>query len=270
METLGFIGTGLMGFPMARNLVRHFGQLVVWNRSPEKSAALVSFGAQVAANPGELLDRCRIVIMMLATEDAIDDVLARAGADRSDSLNGRIVVHMGTTSPAYSAALNERIRTAGGQYVEAPVSGSRLPAENGQLVGMLAGDPDAVAEVRPWLTPVCKETFVCGPVPVRAGRRAGLRPLRYHWLRHALQHHRGLPHLPDDLRFDQRPCRRQAPLVLQGPTRQQVAEFHRVGLAHGGQDNGAPGLRHDHPTYFGTFLYDSFGNRIEAVCHRAE
>ncbi|WP_138678449.1 NAD(P)-dependent oxidoreductase [Candidatus Accumulibacter phosphatis] len=165
METLGFIGTGVMGFPMARNLARHFGQLVVWNRSPGKSAALVPFGAQVAASPGELLDRCRIVIMMLATEDAIDDVLRQAGADLPGSLSGRIVVHMGTTSPAYSAALNERIRPAGGQYVEAPVSGSRLPAENGQLVGMLAGDPDAVAEVRPWLAPVCKETFVCGPVP---------------------------------------------------------------------------------------------------------
>jgi len=53
-------------------------------------------------------------------------------------------------------------------------------------------------------------------------------------------------------------------------TRQQVIEFHRAGLAHGGRDNGAPGLRHYHPTYFGAFLHDPFGNRIEAVCHRAE
>lgn len=165
MDALGFIGTGVMGFPMARNLARHFGQLVVWNRSPEKSAALVPYGAQVAATPRELLNRCRIVIMMLATEDAIDDVLEQSGIGCQDALSRHIVVHMGTTSPAYSAGLNERIRAAGGQYVEAPVSGSRLPAENGQLVGMLAGDPEAVAEVRPWLAPVCKETFVCGPVP---------------------------------------------------------------------------------------------------------
>ncbi len=53
-------------------------------------------------------------------------------------------------------------------------------------------------------------------------------------------------------------------------TRQQVVEFHRAGLAHGGRDNGAPALRHYHPTYFGAFLHDPFGNRIEAVCHRAE
>lgn len=53
-------------------------------------------------------------------------------------------------------------------------------------------------------------------------------------------------------------------------TRQQVIEFHHAGLAHGGRDNGAPALRHYHPTYFGAFLHDPFGNRIEAVCHRAE
>lgn len=53
-------------------------------------------------------------------------------------------------------------------------------------------------------------------------------------------------------------------------TRQQVVEFHRAGLAHGGRDNGAPALRHYHPTYFGAFLHDPFGNRIEAVCHRPE
>lgn len=53
-------------------------------------------------------------------------------------------------------------------------------------------------------------------------------------------------------------------------TRQQVAEFHRAGLAHGGRDNGPPGLRHFHPTYYGAFLHDPVGNRIEAVCHRAE
>lgn len=54
-------------------------------------------------------------------------------------------------------------------------------------------------------------------------------------------------------------------------TRAQVAAFHRAGLAHGGRDNGAPGLRPQyHANYFGAFLYDPFGNRVEAVCHRAE
>jgi 3-hydroxyisobutyrate dehydrogenase len=72
---------------------------------------------------------------------------------------------MGTTAPEYSAALAADVTAAGGRYVEAPVSGSRIPAEKGELVAMLAGDPDAVAEIRPLLAPMCRETVVCGAVP---------------------------------------------------------------------------------------------------------
>jgi 3-hydroxyisobutyrate dehydrogenase len=72
---------------------------------------------------------------------------------------------MGTTSPAYSQGLETDVRAAGGRYVEAPVSGSRVPAENGELVAMLAGEQDAVATVRPLLAPLCRETFLCGPAP---------------------------------------------------------------------------------------------------------
>ena len=73
--------------------------------------------------------------------------------------DGRTVVHMGTTSPAYSRELEADIRSVGGYYVEAPVSGSRKPAEAGQLVAMLAGDADAIAHARPLLTPMCRETM---------------------------------------------------------------------------------------------------------------
>jgi 3-hydroxyisobutyrate dehydrogenase len=78
---------------------------------------------------------------------------------------GRTIVHMGTTEPAYSLALEADIRAVGGHYVEAPVSGSRVPAENGELVAMLAGEPDAVERVRPLLAPMCRDTTICGPVP---------------------------------------------------------------------------------------------------------
>jgi 3-hydroxyisobutyrate dehydrogenase len=72
---------------------------------------------------------------------------------------------MGTTAPDYSRGLEADIVGAGGRYVEAPVSGSRVPAEQGALVGMLAGDPAAVAEGEPLLRPMCERTFVCGAVP---------------------------------------------------------------------------------------------------------
>jgi 3-hydroxyisobutyrate dehydrogenase len=72
---------------------------------------------------------------------------------------------MGTTSPEYSAKLEAAVQLVGGHYIEAPVSGSRVPAEQGELVAMLAGDPLAVEAVRSLFEPMCRDTIYCGVVP---------------------------------------------------------------------------------------------------------
>ncbi|MER6953327.1 MULTISPECIES: NAD(P)-dependent oxidoreductase [unclassified Streptomyces] len=162
---VGFVGLGVMGQPMALNLARAGTPLVVWNRTPGRCAPLRAAGAEVAANPAEVFERAEVVILMLADEPAVDAVLGRGTPGFAARVAGRTVVHMGTTSAEYSSRLRDDVRAAGGSYVEAPVSGSRVPAERGELVGMLAGDEDAVAAVRPLLAPMCRETFGCGPVP---------------------------------------------------------------------------------------------------------
>ncbi|WP_443078646.1 NAD(P)-dependent oxidoreductase [Streptomyces sp. NBC_01497] len=154
-----------MGQPMALNLARAGTPLVVWNRTPARCAPLRAAGADLAAGPAEVFDRAGTVILMLTDESATDAVLARGTADFATRVAGRTVVHMGTTSPAYSAGLRDDVTDRGGSYVEAPVSGSRVPAEQGQLVAMVAGDDDAVEAVRALLAPVCRETFACGPAP---------------------------------------------------------------------------------------------------------
>jgi 3-hydroxyisobutyrate dehydrogenase len=165
--TIGFIGLGHMGWPMARNLARAGTDLIVWNRSPEKIAALLAAGAQVgvAATVAELFARAPTVILMLANGAAVDAVLQRGSPTFAALVRGRTVVNMGTTSPEYSLGLHIDLAAAGARYIEAPVSGSRLPAEQGQLIGMLAGDADAVAEAASWLRPICAQVFYCGPVP---------------------------------------------------------------------------------------------------------
>ncbi|RRR86491.1 NAD(P)-dependent oxidoreductase [Streptomyces sp. RP5T] len=162
---VGFIGLGTMGQPMALNLARAGTPLVVWNRTPGRSEALRAAGAEVAESPGEVFGRAGTVFLMLADGTAVDAVLGRGTADFAVLVAGRTVVHMGTTSAEYSAALQDAVRAAGGRYVEAPVSGSRIPAEKGELVGMTAGDDDAVAAVRALLATMCRETFDCGAVP---------------------------------------------------------------------------------------------------------
>lgn len=137
--TVGFIGLGVMGQPMALNLARAGTKLVVWNRTPERARPLREAGATVAAGPAEVFAEADTVILMLADDRVIDEVLGRGTGRFAEMVAGRTVVHMGTTAPAYSAGLAADVRAAGGAYVEAPVSGSRGPAESGDLVVMIAG-----------------------------------------------------------------------------------------------------------------------------------
>lgn len=162
---VGFIGLGTMGQPMALRLAQAGTPLAVWNRTPDRCETLRAAGAEVAASPAEVFERAGTVFLMLADEAAVDAVLERGTPRFTGLVAGRTVVHMGTTSAEYSAGLQDAVRAAGGRYVEAPVSGSRIPAEQGELVGMTAGDPEAVATVRPLLAPMCRETFDCGAVP---------------------------------------------------------------------------------------------------------
>lgn len=162
---VGFVGLGIMGRPMALNLARAGVPLVVWNRSPHRSTPLHEAGARIAATPAEVFAAAEVVILMLAHEAAIDAVLDRGGTAFTRHVAGRTIVHMGTTSPDYSHALEADIRAAGGHYVEAPVSGSRGPAEAGELIAMLAGAPDAVARVREVIGPMCADVVECGEVP---------------------------------------------------------------------------------------------------------
>lgn len=163
--SVGFIGLGKMGAPMAANLLRAGIPLIVWNRNADKSKTLEAVGAQVAASVAELFASTSIILMMLLDEQAIDAVLER-GTARFDALvSGKTLVTLGTTSAEYSSGLELDLLRAGGHYVEAPVSGSRVPAERGTLVGMVAGDSVSVAAVMPLLEPLCAKAFKCGLVP---------------------------------------------------------------------------------------------------------
>jgi 3-hydroxyisobutyrate dehydrogenase len=161
----GFIGLGTMGMPMALNLAKAGKRLVVWNRSAERCQPLVAAGATLAPGPADVFARCGTVLLMLADEAATDDVLGRGTPDFARRVAGRRIVAMGTVGPTYSAGLAADIMAAGGRYIEAPVSGSRKPAEAGELIGMLAGDPHDRDEIRVLLAPVCRECFDCGAVP---------------------------------------------------------------------------------------------------------
>jgi 3-hydroxyisobutyrate dehydrogenase len=163
-EEVGFIGLGVMGQPIALNLANAGTRLVVWNRSPERADPLRLAGASIASSVDEVFARTRIVVVMLVNEAALDAVLRRGTEDFARLVSGRVVVSMGSNAPDYSRALNAEIVAAGGQYIEAPVSGSKKPAEEAQLVLLLGGNAEVVETVRPLLVPMCRESIFCGPV----------------------------------------------------------------------------------------------------------
>jgi 3-hydroxyisobutyrate dehydrogenase len=165
VTVVGFIGLGVMGQPMATNLARAGWRPLVWNRTPARAQPVVAAGARLVATAADVFAESEVVFLMLADEAAIDEVLARGPRGFGVLVAGRSIVHMGTTAPSYSLGLREDLVRAGASYVEAPVSGSRRPAEAGELVAMVAGDPEAVARVKPPLAAMCKEIFDCGAVP---------------------------------------------------------------------------------------------------------
>ncbi|MCS5498860.1 NAD(P)-dependent oxidoreductase [Cnuibacter physcomitrellae] len=164
-RTVGFIGLGIMGVPMATNLVEDGFDVVVWARAAAPVEELVALGARAADDVRGVFDAAETVILMLRDEAAVDAMLARGTEDFAALVEDHTVVQMGTFTTSFSQALAEEVEAAGGRYVEAPVSGSRGPAIERKLVGMLAGSPEAVAHVEPVVEVLCVQTFRCGEIP---------------------------------------------------------------------------------------------------------
>jgi len=139
--------------------------LTVWSRSPTKVGALGARGATLASSAREVFEQSEVVFLMLANGPVTDAVLGRSGDGFAVPIGGRTLVNTGTVPPAYSRALHDQVLARGGRYVEAPVSGSRVPAERGELVAMLAGEDGTVDEVEPLLAPMTTASFRCGDVP---------------------------------------------------------------------------------------------------------
>jgi len=163
--SVGFIGLGAMGEPMAMNLIRALGHLTVWNRSASKCIALSKMGGKIASAPSSVFAESEIVFVMLANGQAMDEVLGRGTVLFRRNVQGRVIVNTATVSPRYSKALEADIHEAGGVYVEAPVSGSREPAKHGQLIAMLAGNEEAVGRVEALVASMCHTSVRCGAVP---------------------------------------------------------------------------------------------------------
>jgi 3-hydroxyisobutyrate dehydrogenase-like beta-hydroxyacid dehydrogenase len=163
---IGFIGLGHMGGGIAAKLLQPGRRLKVWNRSPEPVARLVAVGAEAASSPADALD-VEVAFSMLASDDVIEAVIVESGAlDRARK--GLIHVNLATVSAAFARRMDELHKARGLAYVAAPVLGRPDVAAAGQLNGLCAGAPAAVARVRPLLEEFTRAVWPLGDDPVRA------------------------------------------------------------------------------------------------------
>jgi 2-hydroxy-3-oxopropionate reductase len=148
-ETVGFIGLGIMGAPMARNLLRAGHRLVVHNRSAGKEAALVAEGAAAARTPREVAERSDVIVTMLPDSPDVERVVAGPDGVLEGIRAGALLVDMSTIAPAVTRALAARLAERGASLLDAPVSGGDVGAINGTLTIMVGGDARDFARARP-------------------------------------------------------------------------------------------------------------------------
>jgi 2-hydroxy-3-oxopropionate reductase len=153
-DTVGFIGLGLMGKPMAHNLLKRGYALVVHSRSAAPVDELAAAGAARAVSPADVARRSRRIFTMLPDSPDVEAVLEGADGVFSAVQRGSILIDSSSISPAVTRRLAESARARGATLLDAPVSGGEIGAIAGTLSIMVGGDAAAVAEVRPLLEAV--------------------------------------------------------------------------------------------------------------------
>ena len=164
VERVGFIGLGIMGKPMARNLMEAGYELTVHNRSPEKAKELREAGATVAATPGEAAENSDVVITMLPDSPQVREVVAGEDGVLEGISQGSLVVDMSTISPVVTEELAEAVKQKGASMLDAPVSGGDVGAIEGTLSIMVGGDEADFERAKPLFEAMGTTVTHVGPV----------------------------------------------------------------------------------------------------------
>lgn len=149
---IAVLGTGLMGGPMAANLLGAGFQVTVWNRSAEKTAPLAAQGAGLAGNPARAVADADAVVVMLSSGPVCEDVLFGSGAAANAMRKGALLIVMSSIGMGEAEAMAERAQALGLRWLDAPVSGGTPAATNGSLSIMVGGQTVDVRAASPILS----------------------------------------------------------------------------------------------------------------------
>ena len=162
MQNIGFIGTGLMGFPMAKNILKAGYKVRAFNRSKNKAEPLKDFGAEISNSIGELVKESHVVITMLTNDDVVNEVM---GSD--DFLNNlkpnSTVIDMSSVKQTTAVNHGKNLKSRKINYLDAPVSGGTIGAEEASLAIMIGGEQIVFESVKDILKSMGNPTLV-GPI----------------------------------------------------------------------------------------------------------
>ena len=162
MQNIGFIGTGLMGFPMAKNILKAGYKVRAFNRSKNKAEPLKDYGAEISNSIGELVKESHVVITMLTNDDAVNEVM---GSD--DFLNNlkpnSTVIDMSSVKQTTAVNHGKNLKSRKINYLDAPVSGGTIGAEEASLAIMIGGEQIVFESVKDILKSMGNPTLV-GPI----------------------------------------------------------------------------------------------------------
>jgi len=162
MANVGFIGLGIMGRPMALNLIKAGHRLWVNGRRPETMAPLAEAGATACDSPAEVAQHADVTIVMVSDTPDVEQVILGSGGVAHGAREGSVVVDMSTISPTVTKALAERLRDQGVEMLDAPVSGGEVGAINATLSIMVGGRPEVFERVKPLFEAMGKNIVLVG------------------------------------------------------------------------------------------------------------
>ena len=160
---VGIIGLGLMGRPMAMNVLKAGYPLTVWNRTASRADELVATGAKLAQSPQEVAAASDFLLTMVSDPPAIEEVLWGPRGAVQAIQRGSLYVDSSTVSPALARRMAAACAERGARFLDAPVTGGDWGAKKGELVFMIGGDAQTLKEAEPVLSVMGKKLFHLGP-----------------------------------------------------------------------------------------------------------
>lgn len=159
-KNIGFIGTGLMGAGMARNLIRKGHHVKVYNRTRAKAEQVAESGGKVAATPAEAAEGSEVICTMVADPTALLEVIEGDSGVLTKLQRGAVLIDSSTVSPPTTLRVLERLKSRGAHMLDAPVFGSKNEADRGELGFIVGGDRDILARVQDVLDCMGKTNYV--------------------------------------------------------------------------------------------------------------